>query len=147
MYKQFIPKDLSVLLEYISPAAFNVIDWKTAAKKYIFSPKTDKYKESIIKRMQAEKHCFRPGLEFHSQSADSIPQENHLRAYETTLDLYFSQLYAGEVLFLDLRPKFFSQDGDKIIFSPGKTIVEIEPKFRQALINLYEGFYLSLIHI
>ncbi len=141
MYKQFIPKELNALLEYISPAAFKVIDWKKSAKKYIFSPKSKVRTQAILTEIEAKKNLFHPDLEFSADSTDVAPLDQSLKSYEIILDLYFSQIYASDVMFLDLRSKFFLQNNKTIVYSPSNTIIEIEPDFRLGLIDLYEGFY------
>ena len=60
---------------------------------------------------------------------------------ESILALYFHQLATTAPTLIDLAPRRFWVDGDRLVWSPGAGHVRWDPSFRSAIANVYETYY------
>jgi hypothetical protein len=60
---------------------------------------------------------------------------------KTILSLYFRQLFSPHGVFLDLRSQHFSHETDVLLWNPGPLWTKFSPRFREGLVEVYDGFY------
>lgn len=61
----------------------------------------------------------------------------------SVLDVYFSQLFSKEGVFLDLRRARFYERSGKLGFTPNSCYHTFSEDFRLGLLNIYEGLFLE----
>lgn len=59
------------------------------------------------------------------------------------LELYFAQIFSPHGVFLDLRSHHFLFQTSPLIWTPSSLWVKFDPKFREGMLLVYEGFYLE----
>lgn len=140
---KFMPRSLRSLLEYISPAAFDVVNWQavltksaTVSKELLLKTHLKTVKNQIRKILPKEVTFEEISGQF-SNSA-----EERRKIGESILTLYFRQIYFSNVFLLDLRPDRFSYaDGGLLGWNPSGLWIEMSPTFSEGLRKLYNGFY------
>jgi predicted unusual protein kinase regulating ubiquinone biosynthesis (AarF/ABC1/UbiB family) len=142
MIKRLIPDEYKPLLEYISPAAFKVIDWKHALKQFVASSKNAMGEAFARKVLEANKTLLAPKLQtlWQKKSDHSEAPDKRLLA-ETILDTYFGQLYSHVGCFLDLRLSNFSCQSSGVVWHPSTFIHSFSPDFSKGMLAIYEGYY------
>lgn len=142
----FLPRGFSSLLDYISPAAFEVVDWKSAlkrsakiSKELLFGSQIEQVKEILLPLLPE-------GIQFgsakksktenpRSHSGDRDPGDR-------LLELYFAQLARPGPAFLDLRSDRFQMDeSDLLLWSPNGLWIDFSAEFTSSMNDLYGGFY------
>lgn len=154
MIKSFVPSDYRALLDFISPEAFKVIEWKTAAAQFIQLTKQSMDSEKISSAAKESSRILAidlslKGQNYRSASGQEIDDSKHAGETETrfeheVLDVYFSQFFSTKGVFLDLRAKFFrTSEYSGTVFAPSSFVHTFDEKFRLGLLDIYEGYYLS----
>lgn len=148
----FLPRGFESLLDYISPAAFDVIDWKAAIKKagkiskeLVFESNVERVKAQLADHLPpglkfADKELFKTG------SNDQCIGSSKKVIGQNILALYFQQLFLGPDVFLDFRKERFSrfktESGEETLYwKPNGLWIEFNSEFLQGLRLLYKGFY------
>jgi hypothetical protein len=134
------PGFLKEILPYISPRIFDLVDVPAVAinmgklsYQYFFSKGISKAKDHIH-------HYLPEKISFNEVCGSNITKREY---GEQLLELYFTQVLLGGIVFLDLRSKVFSKNNEGVIWSPNGLYCEFDKKFITGLKNLYEGFYLN----
>lgn len=144
----------SQFMDYASPALFEVMPLRAllAQGKEFVSNGSDarryrKVRENIASRIEAR------GLEVElgpkkTGAAGLVPLDlsEPLRRQtgDRILEIYFTQIFAGEETILDLRLDSFSaSEGSKLHWRPNAFYVQWQPDFLTGLRDLYAGFYLD----
>lgn len=60
---------------------------------------------------------------------------------EKILKLYFLQIMKTQMMYLDLRPKRFAGNGDKLLWEPNGLWGELDAYFADGLRMIYSGYY------
>ena len=148
----FLPRGFRSLLDYISPAAFEVIDWTAALKKTGRISKEIVF-ETSVERVKAEFRNHLPaGIQFADKDLSDVVYENHLNQTskkefgQKLLVLYFQQIFSVNEIFLDLRKERFSRSlsetcEETLSWKPNGLWVEFSDEFLKGLRLLYQGFY------
>ena len=145
MIKHLVPKDYRGLLEYISPAAFKVIDWKKASTQFYEMSKKAFDQDFVSKIADHNIDLFSDNTILAEGDHDArAPQtsEQEMLA-KAVLDCYFSQFFSEQGVFLDLRLKHFSVSKQKVNFHPGSLLHAFSDTFRAGMLMIYEGYYLG----
>lgn len=148
----FLPRGFSSLLDYISPAAFDVVDWAGALKRSAVVSRSLLFGSEVKAiAQQMQKNGLPLGVVLHQDWAGGTQamglgpalQEGSTRPVgELILELYFWQLLTQERCFLDLRRERFRPQGDgRLEWRPNGLWVEFSPWFRQGMVSVYCSFY------
>ncbi len=146
MIKQFVPKEYRLLLDYISPAAFKVVDWKGAMTQFMALSKHTFDKSFLKELAEANVKLFSSQVQLKNLQGT---EEMHFEGSELTktqfaeliLDIYFSQFFSGSGVLLDLRLKHFENKNGYVIFDPGSFVHSFKTKFRRGMLEIYRGYY------
>jgi predicted unusual protein kinase regulating ubiquinone biosynthesis (AarF/ABC1/UbiB family) len=138
--KPWIPAAYRDLLDFISPSAFNVIDWKNAiadlarvsSGALLGSDGKDAMKEEV-------QRCLTENVLLSTVKGTS--QIDAAVLGNKILETYFAQFRSEKGVFLDLRLKNFSMEGDLCNFEPTDLIYRFSDDFRQGMLLTYDGFY------
>lgn len=77
-----------------------------------------------------------------TRGASASPKNPKARG-QRVLELYFHQVFGDGLVLLDLRLATFSEDGDTLLWNPGRALADWTPEFRSSVRALYRGFYLG----
>lgn len=138
--KPWIPAAYRDLLDFISPAAFKVIDWQSAIKDLASVSSGallgNDGKEAMMEEVQ--KHLTENVI-LSTTEGSSISNATELG--NKILETYFAQFRSEKGVFLDLRLKNFSQEGEEFRFAPTDLVYTFSDDFRQGMLLTYDGFY------
>ena len=140
-----MPKFFKEVMTHLPTIAMRSVDWKgilgelgpmagRLGKKTLDRETFGKLESVQIEGVQFE----RSGV---TENFSSQNSEDKKSAGEKVLELYFSQLGNPAGLALDLRPKHFQLRSRFLLFCPNNFWYQFNEKFRQALVDLYKGFY------
>lgn len=142
-----------MLLNYISPVALEVIEWKALLKESRPLLSRLAQRKGVDDLQNYLKPMLLPRVLFHEESNFESFQNyfEDIRADEKKwigdqmLWLYFRQLKSTQGIFLDLRLNHFSLDdtGESLTWQPSGLWYHFTDDFRMGAIELYEGFYLQ----
>lgn len=143
--KSFLPKILKEVLTHVPSLAFEVVEWKSLAKK--IAPLTMR-----MGKKKLEPSLFDALADLHVRGVlpvagevvnnyASLSKKDRRLAGEAVLRLYFSQLKNTQGLCLDLRPRNFRWEGQWLDFHASNAWFKFSDDFRDALWKLYQGFY------
>lgn len=140
--KPWIPAAYRDLLDFISPAAFQVIDWQTAVSDLAkVSSGAILGNDGRPALMEALDEYLPDTITLQHEKGNT--DYDHQVLGQTILETYFSQFLCAQGLFLDLRLKNFSSHEDGFFFHPSDLIYRFSDDFRTGMLNTYKGFYLS----
>lgn len=147
----FLPRGLSSLADYISPAAFEVVDWKaalrksaTVSKELLFGRKVSDLCDDISLKGLPR------GVRFaHDRALGQDPENAWPAPGERVLELYFRQVLGHSRAFLDLRAERFEYDlPSGVLAAPGVLVwkpnglwVNFNTDFLCGMRSVYFGFY------
>lgn len=144
----------SHLLDYLSPALFDVMparDLITQGRE-LMANRSDAGRFAETRRQVAEMLATQ-GIEVHLADEHDPTEETDLahldedRAWEVgqcILTVYFAQIFLGERAILDLRSRsFMLSEPSALHWHPSALYIEWEPRFLDAIRDLYVGFYLE----
>ena len=147
---KFLPRGFGSLLDYISPSAFDVIDWAAALKKSLSISRELVFESSVQKYCEEFKAFLPNGIEFdlsknpNLQKEDTENKIDAQRFGEILLEIYFLQIYQSDVVFLDLRAERFKNISEsRVIWRPNGLWYRFSNTFLDGIRGLYEGFYAS----
>lgn len=141
----FLPHNFRSLLEYISPSAFEVVEWKGALQKSKHIAKELLFKKGVKRVSQGLKSKLPTRIVINEQIENLHSPTDDAKSYgESLLEFYFLQLYKSQSIFLDLRSDRFQYgDEGQIAFKPNGLWIEFSPSFLDGMQKLYDGFYLE----
>ena len=135
--------DWSHLRDYVSPSFFSVVP-ATAVSSRIASLSTNALKGRAFRSaLDAREQLLPPGVVV-GELDDATPhQERPIPAVgEAALRVFFAQIAADGPIVLDLSQSRWTASPDgSIAWKPGRLWAEWEPGFREAVRDLYRGFY------
>lgn len=136
---QFLPSLVRELLKHVPKLGFEVTDWEGVRRDAPIMAARLLSQSGVPGLKKTQGAVFSSFLSFDPPSASvlSDPQEFG----DLLLRYYFSQLEIDDGVFLDLRPEHFSQSPGKLHFRPNGFWYRFTPGFRNALLELYDGFY------
>ncbi len=141
----FLPRGFSSLADYISPAAFDVVDWKAAIKKsariskeLLIGGRIDELRRDLGANGLPRGVLFANGDSNINDSANDWPVPG-----ERLLELYFRQILGHNRAFLDLRADRFETDRATgvMFWRPNGLWVSFHSDFLQGMRLVYSGFY------
>jgi hypothetical protein len=146
LIKNFVPKEYRPLLDYISPAAFKVVDWKRVMAQFIKLSKHAFDNNFLQELAQFNLELFSSRIRLKNATLETNVQLaegdlSNIQFADLILDIYFSQFFSEKGVLLDLRLKHFENKEGSVNFDPGMFVHVFEPKFRQGMLDIYEGYY------
>lgn len=143
--KQFVPKEYRELLDYISPSAFRVVDWKSALGLLLNMGKRSFDKEHMQEIAQASLAYTSKHLTLVEKLEIDTSESTELDAAigHHALDLYFSQFFSTEHTLIDLRPGCFRMSQQQCHYQPGRLSHEFSTSFKHGMLDIYAGYYLD----
>lgn len=144
----FLPRGFGSLLDYISPSAFDVINWTSALKKsgtvsreLIFETSVNRLKDHIAPFLPASV-AFTNSKRTQSPEGEGQRRANTNLLGQRLLEIYFLQIYTGQEVFLDLRKERFSSiAAQEITWNPNGLWYKFSDDFIHGIRSLYNGFY------
>lgn len=136
---QFLPSLVRELLKHVPKLGFEVTDWEGVRRDAPLMAARLLSQSGVSGLKKAQETPFSSFLSFDSPPAPTSGDSQEFG--DLLLRYYFSQLVIDEGVFLDLRPEHFSQSPGKLHFRPNGFWYRFSPGFRQALLELYDGFY------
>ncbi len=144
----------SHLLDYLSPALFDVMPARDLIKqgRELMANRSDtgRFAET---RSQVGDELASQGIEVHLADKHESTEKTELahldgdRAREVgqrILAVYFGQIFSGDRAILDLRSSsFLLSEPSALHWHPSALYIEWEPRFLDAIRDLYVGFYLE----
>jgi predicted unusual protein kinase regulating ubiquinone biosynthesis (AarF/ABC1/UbiB family) len=145
-----LPRGLSSLLDYISPSAFDVVDWKAALTQSKQISQRLLFRQGVSDAKVYLNSYLREDVSFDSpkesttrklQYESSTPTQRSLWG-QSILRIYFLQLRLGKQSFLDLRIENFRAFADnRLLWAPNGLLTSFSKSFLDGLNKTYEGFY------
>lgn len=138
---KFMPESFSKLLEYISPSAFEVVEWQGVVKK---SAKVSRQLllKTGVEKLKADMEPHLPPAVLFSK-AGNTQTEDPRAAGENLLELYFYQVYHQRAVFLDLRKeRFHYRPEGGLSWHPNGLWITFNATFSDGIRKLYDGFFL-----
>lgn len=134
----WLPSALKDLLSHVPTLLFEVVAWKELTKdistlsgRLLTGAGAEDLRKKISQHLP-NTLCFTSKSPSPTLSKD---------VGETILELYFRQLHFKDGMFLDLRAKNFSQQGELFTWNPNSMWSSFSSSFISALEKLYDGFY------
>lgn len=140
---KILPKFLKDVLKHIPTIALKSIDWKGVLKQMgplVFRLGTkglEQAKIDTIEQLNINDLTLTKAIQVQTDLATSEKQAQG----QILLKLYFSQFKNTEGLNLDIRAHHFELKDNKLLWAPNNCWYKLDDTFRQALIDLYTGFY------
>jgi hypothetical protein len=144
----------SHLLDYLSPALFDVMPARDLIKqgRELMANRSDAERFTETRR-QVVDQLVSHGIEVHladehgSTEATELAHLDEDRAREVgqrILAVYFSQIFLSDRAILDLRSRSFAVSEPRALhWHPSALYIEWDPRFLDAIRDLYVGFYLD----
>lgn len=128
--------------EFISPSTFKVVPLLTATRQFRKIAKNH-WDEAGFDRAVAQRQQWldQVGMPIRATTEKSVPLGDGAMTGEQVLQLYFHQIYYGDVALLDLRYARFGAKNGQVEWAPQAYWFEWEDDFQQAARDLYVGFY------
>jgi hypothetical protein len=141
-------------MDYASPALFEVMPMRALlaqGKEFVSNGSDGRRYARVRERIAASLLARGLNVELGAQEKQEkglVPAElaEHVRRQtgDRILEIYFTQIFAGDETILDVRGDSFSTSEDtKLQWRPKAFYVQWQPDFLQGLRDLYAGFYLD----
>lgn len=141
IFAKLVPREYRPLLQYITPTAFSVVDWRTALSEFLsnsnFISRDANLKISVEKTNSALANL---GI---TMTRDGNFEKEDFNNGEAILKVYFGQLLLDHGVFLDLRLLRFAQTSEQVQYYPAKIFYRFQDEFKAGLIDLYDGYFLE----
>lgn len=136
--------ELGKLASFVSPAFFDVMPSRalwSAAKGLLGRARDREAFRHAVAGRRSTLAAELPEIELvDSRQAATGEVERQWRAARVA-ELYFHQLFRGDVTLLDVRASAFSQGHERLLWHPSGWSCRWAPEFIEPLRDLYRGFY------
>ncbi len=143
MIERFVPKEYRDLLDFVSPAAFKVIDWKSLLGDFRAVSKSLFDEEAAAMLLRENQPLLLPAVTMSAEPIDGEDVAKTARTGQLILDVYFSQFFSRQGMFLDLRLSRFQRAGRDIVWSPQRLRYRFAEPFRLGMLDIYAGYYFN----
>lgn len=142
IFMRILPGVLKELTKHVPSVLFQAVDWNELAHEVPKLTRRMIQKEGLTDLLVAQRPLFEKQgiiltLDSLSPTSLSLDQENGRKI----LMFFFAQLFIGNGIFLDLRPKHFQGNDSNLRFQVSGFWTKLDPDFRNSLIKVYDGFY------
>ena len=142
MILRMIPEDYRALMEYISPAAFKVINYKKAMIQLLKISKNSINQKQVREVTAAHQDLMGDHLRISKlATSEELEDVDQLKLAEQILDIYFSQFFSLSGCFLDLRLKHFKASKTILHWNPSSFVHRFDAEFSDGMLLIYEGYY------
>ena len=141
---KILPGVLKELSKHVPTVLFQTVEWSELASELPKISRRIIQKEGYEELFEKQKALLDPyNIMLTSESLHHANLKDNKAAGEKILTLYFTQLFTGDGLFLDLRSSHFSAEGEILKWHPSAFWTSLDENFRHGLLDVYEGFYLD----
>ena len=142
----FVPEDLRQLVRFVPTRGWDAVAWwpmlaslRSMRSRYVSRRGVTKLSRELAPRLLQT----RLGMpEPDAIALDALAsQQDRRRAGDRLLCLYFTQWLNPHGVFIDLRSSRFHLDEDNLWFTPNGLWLQVRPRFRTGLVDLYRAFY------
>lgn len=141
---KMLPGVLKELVKHVPTVLFKVVDWNELMAELPKLSRRLLQKEGYEELFHKQQNLLLPfSIKVTDQNLKRTTHELTHTSGELLLHLYFAQLFSPDGLFLDLRTQHFHLEDQELSWHPSGLWVKFEEKFRQGLLEVYEGFYLQ----
>lgn len=144
--KHLLPKFLKDVLQHIPTLALKSVNWSEVLRELgpmimrLGQPDLDPKHVETLRDLKISNLNLLTRLD-EEQSLSKLSHDELTARGEKILEVYFSQLKNPYGLNLDLRTKHFKFEQNQLNWAPNNTWYQLSDDFRQALIQIYQGFY------
>jgi predicted unusual protein kinase regulating ubiquinone biosynthesis (AarF/ABC1/UbiB family) len=142
----FVPDDLRQLVRFVPTRGWDAVAWRpmlaslrSLSWRYVSGRGVTKLSRELTPLLNNVVLGTPP------QSAprlDVLPPGSRRRAAgNRLLALYFAQWLNPHGVFIDLRASRFHVENERLWFSPNGLWLQVRPRFREGLVDLYRAFY------
>jgi hypothetical protein len=141
---RILPGVLKELSKHVPTVLFQTVEWSELASELPKISRRIIQKEGYDELFHTQKELLHPYcIDLIDNPIKDANSPSTRTAGEQILTLYFTQLFSSGGLFLDLRSSNFSQEETHLKWHPTGLWTKFDEKFRQGLLDVYEGFYLQ----
>lgn len=139
---RILPGVLKELSKHVPTVLFQTVEWSELASELPKISRRIIQKEGYEELFHFQKELLHP---YCIDLSDAHVAHNNLTrsAGEKILTLYFTQLFSSQGLFTDLRSVNFAEIDGHLKWHPTGLWTQFNEKFREGLLDVYEGFYLQ----
>jgi predicted unusual protein kinase regulating ubiquinone biosynthesis (AarF/ABC1/UbiB family) len=142
----FVPDDLRQLVRFVPNRGWDAVAWRpmlaslrSLSWRYLSGRGVTKLSRSLSPRLQ-DIEVGIPGTD--TIRLDALPSPPGRRqAGDRLLALYFTQWLNPGGVFIDLRASRFHVGNNSLWFTPNGLWLQVQPRFREGLVDLYRAFY------
>jgi len=141
---RILPGVLKELSKHVPTVLFQTVEWSELASELPKISRRIIQKDGYEELFHTQKELLHPYcIDLTDAQVIQTTPPNDRAAGEQILTLYFTQLFSPQGLFIDLRSANFSKEGSHLKWHPTGLWTKFDEKFRQGLLDVYEGFYLQ----
>jgi predicted unusual protein kinase regulating ubiquinone biosynthesis (AarF/ABC1/UbiB family) len=142
----FVPDDLRQLVRFVPTRGWDAVAWRpmlaslrSLSWRYVSGRGVTKLSRELAPRLSGIDLGAAPP---DASKLDALPPGSRRRAAgDHVLDLYFAQWLNPHGVFIDLRASRFHVENDRLRFTPNGLWLQVRPRFREGLVDLYRAFY------
>jgi predicted unusual protein kinase regulating ubiquinone biosynthesis (AarF/ABC1/UbiB family) len=141
---RILPGVLKELSKHVPTVLFQTVEWSELASELPKISRRIIQKEGYEELFHTQKELLHPYcIDLTDTQIVQTKKPSDRAAGEKILTLYFTQLFSPHGLFIDIRSTNFSEEGTHLKWHPTGLWTQFDDKFRQGLLDVYEGFYLQ----
>lgn len=142
---RILPGVLKELSKHVPTVLFQTVEWSELASELPKISRRIIQKEGYEDLYQVQRELLHPyNIVLTDEPLTHTKLESNPAIAEKILTLYFTQLFSSSGIFLDLRSNHFvSSNSSELKWHPTGFWTKFDEKFREGLLNVYEGFYLE----
>ena len=137
------PGFLKEILPYVSPTLFEIIDLPQASIKMAKLSYQFLFDRGVGDVSDGLKNHLPENIILDEFQGEVLQEMSDKEFGEKVLEFFFTQIFAGQSMFLDLRKDNFQRKGQVIQFIPNGLHYTFSREFIEGLRKLYVGFYLE----
>lgn len=141
---RILPGVLKELSKHVPTVLFQTVEWSELASELPKISRRIIQKEGYEELFHSQKVLLHPYcIDLTDAQLVQANAPSDRASGEQILTLYFTQLFSAHGLFIDLRSSNFSKEDTHLKWHPTGLWTKFNEKFRQGLLDVYEGFYLE----
>ncbi len=142
----FVPDDLRQLVRFVPTRGWDAVAWRpmlsslrSLSWRYVSGRGVTRLSRELAPLLDG----VEPGAAPPNASAldELTTVQDRRNAGDRILGLYFTQWLNPHGLFIDLRASHFHLQEQRLWFTPNGLWLQVQPRFREGLVDLYRAFY------
>lgn len=139
---RILPGVLKELSKHVPTVLFQTVEWSELASELPKISRRMIQKEGYAELIAHQRALLGPlGITISENSVIRNSLHGKKHAGEKILQLFYTQIFSKQGLFLDLRSQNFDLQNKNLIWNPTSLWTTFGESFRQSLLKVYEGFY------